>query len=60
MKSLPLKKEEVELIVSHITEIGINVIINEQHKGLLYKDEVYMMLFGDVCVVILNIRQIIK
>jgi predicted RNA-binding protein (virulence factor B family) len=35
------KGEEVELIVSHITEIGINVIINEQYKGLLYKDEVY-------------------
>ena len=33
--------EEVDLIVSHITEIGINVIINEQHKGLVYKDEVY-------------------
>jgi len=33
--------EEVELIVSHITDIGINVIINEKHKGLLYKDEVY-------------------
>ena len=35
------KGEEVDLIVSHITEIGINVIINEQHKGLIYKDEVY-------------------
>ena len=33
--------EEVDLIVSHITELGINVIINEKHKGLLYKDEVY-------------------
>ncbi|MBF6608593.1 MAG: GntR family transcriptional regulator [Flavobacterium sp.] len=33
--------EEVDLIVSHITDIGINVIINEKHKGLLYKDEVY-------------------
>ena len=33
--------EEVELIVSHITEVGINVIINEKHKGLLYKDQVY-------------------
>lgn len=33
--------EEVDLIVSHITDIGINVIINEQHKGLIYKDEVY-------------------
>ena len=35
------KGEEVDLIVSHITEIGINVIINEKHKGLVYKDEVY-------------------
>jgi len=33
--------EEVDLIVSHITDIGINVIINEKHKGLAYKDEVY-------------------
>ncbi|HEU4496167.1 MAG TPA: S1-like domain-containing RNA-binding protein [Flavobacterium sp.] len=33
--------EEVDLIVSHITELGINVIINERHKGLIYKDEVY-------------------
>ena len=35
------KGEEVDLIVSHITDLGINVIINEQYKGLLYKDEVY-------------------
>ncbi|RXR19367.1 GntR family transcriptional regulator [Flavobacterium amnicola] len=33
--------EEVDLIVSHITEVGINVIINEKHKGLLYKNEVF-------------------
>lgn len=33
--------DQVDLIVSHITELGINVIINEKHKGLLYKDEVY-------------------
>ena len=33
--------EEVGLIVSHITEAGINVIINERHKGLAYKNEVY-------------------
>ena len=33
--------EEVAIIVSHITDIGINVIINEKHKGLAYKDEVY-------------------
>lgn len=33
--------EEVSLIVTHTTDLGINVIINEQHTGLLYKDEVY-------------------
>ncbi len=33
--------EEVDLIVSHITDLGINVIINEQYKGLLYKNEVF-------------------
>ena len=41
-ESLTVEKfEEVDLIVSHITEIGINVIINEKHKGLLYENEVY-------------------
>ncbi|WP_445721741.1 CvfB family protein [Flavobacterium sp.] len=33
--------EEVDLIVSHITEAGINVIINEKHRGLAYKNEVF-------------------
>ncbi|AWA30531.1 GntR family transcriptional regulator [Flavobacterium magnum] len=33
--------DEVNLIVSHITDLGINVIINEKHKGLLYKNEVF-------------------
>ncbi len=33
--------QEVDLIVSHITELGINVIINAKYKGLLYKDEVF-------------------
>ena len=33
--------EEVDVIISHITELGINVIINEKHKGLAYLDEVY-------------------
>lgn len=41
-KEIALEKgEEVDLIVSHITEVGINVIINEKYKGLLYKNEVY-------------------
>jgi len=33
--------QEVDLIVSHITELGINVIINSKYKGLLYKNEVF-------------------
>ncbi len=33
--------EEVDLIVSHITELGINVIINEKHRGLIYQNEVF-------------------
>lgn len=33
--------QEVSLIVTHTTDLGVNVIINEQHTGLLYKDEVY-------------------
>ncbi|NMH29163.1 CvfB family protein [Flavobacterium silvaticum] len=33
--------EEVDLIVSHITDAGINVIINEKHKGLLYQNQVF-------------------
>lgn len=33
--------EEVDLIVSHFTDLGINVIINGSYKGLLYQSEVY-------------------
>ncbi len=33
--------EEVDLLISHITEAGVNVIINQQYKGLAYKNEVY-------------------
>ncbi|HOD10260.1 MAG TPA: S1-like domain-containing RNA-binding protein [Flavobacterium sp.] len=33
--------EEVDLIISHITDLGINVIVNKLHKGLLYSNEVY-------------------
>ncbi len=33
--------DEVDLIVSHITDAGINVIINETYKGLVYRDSVY-------------------
>ena len=33
--------QEVDLMVSHITEIGINVIINGKFKGLAYQNEVF-------------------
>ncbi|MFD2518491.1 CvfB family protein [Salinimicrobium flavum] len=36
--------EEVNLIVSNPTELGWNVIINEIHQGLLYKDDVFQKL----------------
>lgn len=41
-KNLTVKEsEQVELVVSHITELGINVIINEKHKGLMYQNQVF-------------------
>ena len=33
--------EEVNLIISHISDAGINVIINDKHRGLAYANEVY-------------------
>ncbi len=33
--------EEVELLISHISDSGINVIVNEMYKGLLFQDEVF-------------------
>lgn len=34
-------RQEVDLMVSHITEIGINVIINGKFRGLAYQNEVF-------------------
>lgn len=33
--------EEVELIVSHPSDIGWNVIVNKKHSGLIYKDNIF-------------------
>ncbi len=33
--------EEVDVMVSHITDVGINVIINGKNRGLAYKNEVF-------------------
>ena len=35
------EKDEVELLVAEITDIGINVIINDQYKGMLYQNEIF-------------------
>jgi len=40
-KILVKNNDEVDLIVSHTTVLGVNVIINKKHKGLLYKDDIY-------------------
>ncbi|MDO6761478.1 S1-like domain-containing RNA-binding protein [Tamlana sp. 2_MG-2023] len=33
--------DEVDLIVSHPSDIGMNVIVNKIHSGLIYKDQIY-------------------
>lgn len=41
--------DEVDIIVSHMTDIGVNVIINQLHKGLVYQDQVFKdVRVGDV------------
>jgi len=40
--------EEVEVLISHPSEIGMNVIVNNQHAGLIFKDDIYKELnIGD-------------
>lgn len=33
--------EEVDIIISHPSEIGMNVIVNKKHSGLVFKDDIY-------------------
>jgi predicted RNA-binding protein (virulence factor B family) len=41
-KELTVKEfEEVDLIVSHPSDIGMNVIVNKKHSGLIYKDNIF-------------------
>lgn len=41
-KELTVNKfDTVDLIVSHPSEIGMNVIVNKKHLGLIYKDDIY-------------------
>ncbi|MFH1005752.1 MAG: S1-like domain-containing RNA-binding protein [Bacteroidota bacterium] len=36
-----IEKEEVELLIAEKTDIGINVIINDRYKGILYRNEIF-------------------
>ena len=38
--------DEVDLIVSHPSDIGMNVIVNKKHTGLIYNDSIYTDLSG--------------
>ena len=39
---LSVKKfDEVDIIISHPSEIGMNVIVNEQYLGLIHKSDIY-------------------
>ncbi|MFV9550843.1 S1 RNA-binding domain-containing protein [Algibacter sp. PT7-4] len=41
-KELTVKAfETVDLIVSHPSDIGMNVIVNKKHMGLIYKDSIF-------------------
>ncbi len=41
-ETLELKPfEEVSILVSHITDKGANVIINQKHKGLIYLEDIF-------------------
>lgn len=33
--------EEVDVIISHPSEIGMNVIVNNRHAGLIFQDDIY-------------------
>ncbi len=38
------EKEEVELLIAEKTDIGVNVIINNRYKGILYQNEIFQTL----------------
>jgi len=41
-KELTVKQfDEVEITVSHPSDLGMNVIVNDKHTGLIYKDDIF-------------------
>jgi hypothetical protein len=44
-ENIELKEnQEVELLIAEKTDIGINVIINDKYKGILYQNEIFQTL----------------
>ena len=42
------EKDEVDLLIGEKTDIGMNVIINDRYKGILYRNEIFQeVLYGD-------------
>ena len=35
------ENDEVEILIWDYTDIGVNVIVNNRHKGLIYKDQIF-------------------
>jgi predicted RNA-binding protein (virulence factor B family) len=43
-----MEQDEVELFITHLSDLGVNVIINNKFKGLIYHDDVFTFLsLGD-------------
>lgn len=41
-KELTVKQfDEVDIIISHPSDIGMNVIVNKKHAGLIYNDDIF-------------------
>lgn len=41
-ENITLKKfDKVDILVTHLTEKGANVIINRKHEGLIYKENIF-------------------
>ena len=41
-KNLTVERfDEVDVIISHPSDIGMNVIVNKQHQGMVFKDDIF-------------------
>lgn len=40
-ENAPKKFDKVHVLISHITDLGANAIINSKYKGLIYKEDIF-------------------